>query len=174
MIRDVVCSLKMVPLYLIFLASIGKTPPLFTKCALFPLVSHLRWGIPLRPPLEKLLTVRKDGMAEKDRMRKKELRVKLTDEEHAGMKKRAEAAGLDMSSYARKAIFECVIIKHEPFDIKMLANELNHIGININQIAKNVNEQGGKCSKSDMEALRKEFQEMRDSIYGILWGSKEL
>ena len=112
-------------------------------------------------------------MAEKDRMRKKDLRVKLAEEEYSGLKKRAEAVGLNLSDYVRKAVFECVIIKHEPFDIKMLANELNRIGVNINQIAKNINEHGGECDKKDMESLKKEFQDMQDKIYGSLWGNNK-
>lgn len=109
-------------------------------------------------------------MAEKDRMRKKELRVKLADEEWIGLKKRAEAAGLNLSEYARKALFDCMIIKYESFDISKLANELNHIGININQIAKHINERGGEYEKKDIEKLISEFQDMQTIVYDAVWG----
>lgn len=109
-------------------------------------------------------------MAEKDRMRKKQIHIHMADEEMEGLKKRAAAAGLNMSDYARKALFECAIIKYETFDIKALANELNHIGININQIAKHVNERGGEYDKEDMECVLYEFQKMQTAVYDAVWG----
>lgn len=112
-------------------------------------------------------------MAEKDRMRKKKIQIFLSDEEYVGLVKRVEASNMNISSYIRKAIFDSIIIVHEPFDIKALSNELNHIGININQIAKSINERGGEYDIQDMEAIRHEFQNMQDCVYNMIWGENK-
>lgn len=112
-------------------------------------------------------------MAEKDRMRKKKIQIFLSEEEYTGLINRVESCNMNISSYVRKAIFDSMIIVHEPFDIKTLSNELNHIGININQIAKNINEHGGEYDIQDMEAMRHEFQNMQDCIYNMIWGERK-
>lgn len=112
-------------------------------------------------------------MAEKDRKfrtREKEIRIKVTDDELQYAKDKAAYCGLSMSDFIRKQIKEGVVIKYERFDIKTLANELNKIGVNINQIAKHVNEKGGEYDRQDMENLINEFQEMQALIYSKVWG----
>lgn len=109
-------------------------------------------------------------MAEKDRLRTKCVRIKLTDDEWQYVKDKSKYCGLTMSEYTRKVIRDGVIIKLETFDIKGLSNELNKIGTNINQIAKHVNETGAKYLIEDMECLIKEFSEMEQIIFNAVYG----
>lgn len=109
-------------------------------------------------------------MAEKDRVRTKEIRIKVTEEELQYAKDKAECCGLTMSEYIRKVIKDGVIIKLETCDIKGLSNELNKIGININQIAKRVNETKGQSINEDMEILISQFSEMQQIIYEKIYG----
>ena len=66
--------------------------------------------------------------------------LRLTPEENKILSQKAEAAGMNSSSYLR------YMIKQKPSDypevrdlLKELINEVNHIGVNINQIVKDYN-----------------------------------
>ena len=112
-------------------------------------------------------------MAEKDRnirIRDKEIRVKVTDEELQYAKDKAECCGLTMSEYIRKVIKDGVVIKLETCDIKALTIELNKIGTNINQIAKQANETRGQSINEDMETLISQFSEMQQIIFDKVYG----
>lgn len=112
-------------------------------------------------------------MAEKDRnirIREKEIRIKVTEDELQYAKDKANYCNMTMSEYVRKIIKDGVIIKLETCDIKGLTNELNKIGTNINQIAKHVNETKGQSINEDMEILIKQFSEMQQIIYDKIYG----
>ena len=109
-------------------------------------------------------------MTKKDRIRERQLNIRLTDSEYDNIKAKAEYCGLTISDFLRKQIRDGVIIKYDRFDIKELSNELNKIGVNINQIARHINEKGGEFDKQDMDVLVKEFQNMQAIIYGTVWG----
>lgn len=109
-------------------------------------------------------------MAEKDRLRKNKIQVFVSESELQVARDKAEYCGLTMSDYIRKQITDGVVIRYQRFDIKELSYELNKIGININQIARNVNEKGGDYDKKDLEELKQEFENMRNSIYKIVYG----
>ena len=65
--------------------------------------------------------------------------VRLTDKEHAHLKKQANIAGLKMEPFIRKLIMGADITPRPPSNIINLIREVNYIGNNINQIAKKVN-----------------------------------
>lgn len=109
-------------------------------------------------------------MAEKDRKRNREIRIKVTDNELQFAKEKAEYLNMTMSDMIRNFVKEGVILKYEPFDIKELSNEINKIGVNINQIAKCVNEKGGNYDKEDMDNIKKEFQNLSDLIFNKVLG----
>ena len=114
-------------------------------------------------------------MAEKDRnirIRNEEIRVKVTSDELNYAKEKAKCCHLNLSEFVRKAIMDSVIIKYDPFDIKELSKELNKIGININQIAKHINEKGGAYERQDIENLILEFQEIQEIVYSKVLGIK--
>lgn len=108
-------------------------------------------------------------MAEKDRIRKKKIHINLTESELEYAKDKAKYLNMTMSEMVRKFISDGVIIKYEPFDIKELSNEINKIGVNINQIAKAVNEKGGAYDKEDMENIKNEFQQLSELIFNKIY-----
>lgn len=112
-------------------------------------------------------------MAEKDRLRTKKIQVFVTEAELQYARDKAKSCNLTMSQYIRQVIREGLIVKLETFDMKEMATELNHIGININQIAWRVNARGGDYDKQDMENLKREFNEMASFIYKKALGMDE-
>lgn len=112
-------------------------------------------------------------MAEKDRLRTKKIQVFVTEAELQYARDKAKSCNLTMSQYIRQVIREGLIVKLETFDMKEMAMELNHIGININQIAWRVNERGGDYDKQDMENLIREINEMTSFVYKKALGMDE-
>lgn len=107
---------------------------------------------------------------QENRIRDKQMKIWVTDIERENYKRKAEYCGLTLSEYFKKLDEEGVIINYQAFDIKALADELNKIGVNINQIAKHINEKGGAYDKNDMKELKEEFENMKALIYGEIWG----
>lgn len=103
-------------------------------------------------------------MAEKDRMRKNKIQFYLSDEELKVAKDKSEYANLNMSQFIRKIIFEADIKKLPVEEIKQCqkaitdnAFELNKIGNNINQIAKVIHENNDTYSKSQIEEVKRDL-----------------
>lgn len=148
----------------------GTTPPLGVVESTHLLVTTVG-ASPLRPPnnyqiaiirLQHFLTVRKNKnvimtigdkrfMAEKDRFRKREIRVKLSEEEYATILAKTAEAEMTISDAIRSLIV-FGNIKAEWLDeeskrrvdelcqlIEKVIYEVNRIGNNINQIAYNTN-----------------------------------
>lgn len=112
-------------------------------------------------------------MSEKDRnirIREKEIRVKVTEEELQYAKDKANYCNMTMSEYIRNIIVKGCVIKLDTVGIKELTLELNRIGTNINQIAKVVNETQGQNIKNDMDSLVREFSEMQQVIFDRVYG----
>ena len=105
-----------------------------------------------------------------NRLRTKQLNIRVTDTEYERIVDKANYCSLSISDYIRKQAVDGAIIKMETFDIKELSNELNKIGVNINQIAKHVNEKGGKYDKDDMNNLVQEFSSLQELIYNKIYG----
>lgn len=114
-------------------------------------------------------------MAEKDRNnrpRNLEIRVKVTPNEMNFAKDKAKYCCMSMSEMIRHYITDGAIIKYEPVDIKELSKEINKVGVNINQIARCVNEKGGNYDREDIDNLIKEFQRLQAEIYAKIWGRR--
>ena len=109
-------------------------------------------------------------MAEKHRIRKTEIRIKVTGNEWKIARDKADYLCMTMSDMIRKFIRDGVIIKYEPFNIKELSNEINKVGVNINQIARTINEKGGNYDKEDMDDIRREFQNLSEIIFNKVYG----
>lgn len=87
-------------------------------------------------------------MREKQRI----IGFRVNEEEEKQLTERAKAHGLTMSAYLR------LLVRQKPSDypvireqLKTLINEVNHIGVNINQIVKNHN--ASLYSNADKERL---------------------
>lgn len=107
-------------------------------------------------------------MGEKDRIRKKQIRVHLSERELEIAKDKSEYCGLNMSDYIRKIIVDSVIIKYDIEGMKEICNEMNRIGVNINQIAKHINERGGEYEKNDIADLQFQFDNLFETVLNKL------
>lgn len=79
------------------------------------------------------------------------------------IQKKAAAAKLDTTNYIKQMALNGYIIE---YDLKLLNDfiyELNKIGVNINQIAKRVNETGS-IHEDEIEAIQGDMERMWESI----------
>lgn len=99
-------------------------------------------------------------MAIEKRIRQKQFKIRLTEIEYENISLKAEACGLSKSEYVRQMAADGVIIKRDFTAIK----EVNKIGVNINQIAKKVNERD-IVIESDIADLQFQFEKLFEVIY---------
>ena len=93
--------------------------------------------------------------------RKYELCLRLSSEEQAQLECDARRCGLSKTAYLRRLILGAEIKARPTQEIKDLRTEIHHIGNNINQIAKRLNESGRAYDTDLAEILEKQKQ---------LWG----
>lgn len=99
-----------------------------------------------------------------NRTRKKRIpNVYLSEKEYELMKKKIEASNLSASNYFRRMITDGIIIVPDTKGKRELIEEINRIGVNINQIAKHVNTKRN-LNKSDNDDLKKYM----DKIWSLL------
>ncbi len=67
------------------------------------------------------------------------LYIRISPEEYANISRNAERTGLSLSELARKRLVGEVVKERPQVELRGLYSEINHIGRNINQIAKAVN-----------------------------------
>ena len=71
------------------------------------------------------------------------LSLRLTEEEKEKIREKSEQAGMSISDYTRAILLSSKNVKRKQKinceAVKMLAYEINRIGVNINQIAKKIN-----------------------------------
>jgi len=97
------------------------------------------------------------------RKRPVELLVMVTGEENNMIRERMKMTGEDnLGRYMRKMALDGFIINVDHTDIKELTYEINKIGVNINQIAKKVNEKD-YVSQKDMDELK----DLMDRIWNL-------
>lgn len=99
---------------------------------------------------------------ELSRIRSKKLQVYLSEEETELLKKKADSFGLSMSDYLRSLIVHGSVkaqsrLTDEQF--QAFLNEMNHIGVNINQIAYRVNA-ARSANREDFNDLKTEFENL--------------
>ncbi len=100
-------------------------------------------------------------MTEEGRLRKKNIRLWVTDIEHQVIKDKAKYCGLTTSAYLRKVSVDGIIIKRDYEGL----NDINKIGVNINQIAKNANKRGTVIER-DVDELRVQYEKLFEIVYG--------
>lgn len=91
--------------------------------------------------------------------------VRLTDEEYECLLKNSKTANLSASEFIRQLLNESKIIEYNSWiDRKQLINEINHIGVNINQIVKNINcNYYSNYEKLKLFAMLKKLYELLDN-----------
>ena len=96
-------------------------------------------------------------------MDKVKVTVRLSIKEHAHLKKQAALCGLKMEPYIRKLIEGKEVKPRPPEEYYKILKELNHIGNNINQIARVANTERYITSDKINEAVK-----MVDDIMDIV------
>jgi len=103
------------------------------------------------------------------RKRTKQNKFFLDEMEQKKLGKLVTQSKLSKSGYIRKCIFDKEIIVID--DLKKLVTEVNKIGVNINQIAKKINNSNGLGQKMAAKSLGKmseTYEKVFDEIFEIM------
>lgn len=104
---------------------------------------------------------------ENNRIRKKKLSLRVTENELRIIDKKAEVACLSRNAYLIKIAIEGFVIVQDLDNMRDVTNEINKIGVNINQIAKHINTTNN-IYKSDMEEIKKQLEEIYKIVEKLL------
>ena len=91
------------------------------------------------------------------------MKFRATEEEAAEIRRKAAAAGMNVSRFLRTSAVKSQVVLYNTADIYGLRSDLRRIGNNINQIAMVANS-NRSVYLSDVRELRKQFNEMSISI----------
>lgn len=104
---------------------------------------------------------------ENNRVRKKKLSLRVTENELRIIDKKAEVACLSRNGYLIKMAIEGAVIVQDLDNMRDFTNEINKIGVNINQITKHINTTNN-IYKSDIEELKEKIEEIYKIVESIL------
>lgn len=102
----------------------------------------------------------KEEKKKSNRFRDKMIPFWVTEKEKEVIEEKASFCKLSVSEYTRRMCVNGTIIKREFDGI----GEINKIGVNINQIAKKVNEKGF-MNEAEFEELRKQYDNLFELFY---------
>ena len=86
--------------------------------------------------------------------------IRVTEEERALIEeKMRQIPTLNLSAYARKVLIDGYIITLDLQEVKGHTAQLQKIGVNINQIAKRINETG-RIYADDMDEIKRAMEEV--------------
>lgn len=91
------------------------------------------------------------------------MKFRATEEEAAEIRRKAAAAGMNVSRFLRTSAVKSQVVLYNTADIYGLRSDLRRIGNNINQIAMVANS-NRSVYLSDVRELRKRLNEMSISI----------
>ena len=95
-----------------------------------------------------------------NRKRNVQIIVRVTEDERALIEeKMKQIPTINLSTYARKMLIDGYIILLEMSEIKAHTAQLQKIGVNINQIAKRINETG-RIYADDMDEMKRVMEEV--------------
>jgi len=90
------------------------------------------------------------------------LHLVLNDEENTALREKANQWGLSMSGFIRRLILNKEVWSRPPEELLQLYAEINRIGTNINQIARNCNAGANpdSCAAQALFLLKKVYETM--------------
>ena len=95
-----------------------------------------------------------------NRKRNVQIIIRVTEEERALIEeKKRQIPTLNLSAYARKILIDGYIITLDLQEVKGHTAQLQKIGVNINQIAKRINETG-RIYADDMDEIKRAMEEV--------------
>ena len=102
-------------------------------------------------------------------MRKRQIpiQVYLDESEYNKVKEWSAASKRTMSDYIRELLDDSQPVAFPPIEYQEVLRELRKIGINLNQIARHLNE-GGTATKEIVEEVRSAALDLADLKYEIL------
>lgn len=105
-----------------------------------------------------------------NRNRNKQIVIRLSDEEYQVYMEQVEKSKLTQNEFFIRCITKKKIIVVD--GLKETLTELKRIGVNLNQISKNLN--GGIFQNADKElkAIKEEFAKVNDTMLALLKGVK--
>lgn len=104
---------------------------------------------------------------DENRLRKNRIVIRVTDDELRIINKKAEASKLNRTKYIIETLINGYVIVQDLESLRNLTNEINKIGVNINQIAKHINTTNN-IYKSDMEEIKEKVEEIYKIVESIL------
>lgn len=104
---------------------------------------------------------------DENRFRKKQIILRVTEDELRIINKKAEVACLSRNGYLIKMAIEGAVIVQDLDNMRDFTNEINKIGVNINQIAKHINTTNN-IYKSDIEEIKEKVEEIYKIVESIL------
>lgn len=100
------------------------------------------------------------GLLMENRKRNVQIIIRVTEEERALIEeKMQQIPTLNLSAYARKILIDGYIITLDLQEVKGHTAQLQKIGVNINQIAKRINETG-RIYADDMDEIKRAMEEV--------------
>ena len=98
------------------------------------------------------------GLLMENRKRNVQIIIRVTEEERALIEeKMPQIPTLNLSAYARKMLIDGYIITLDLQEVKGHMAQLQEIGVNINQIAKRINETG-RIYADDMDEIKRAME----------------
>ena len=95
-----------------------------------------------------------------NRKRNVQIIIRVTEEERAVIEeKMQQIPTLNLSAYARKMLIDGYIITLDLQEVKGHTAQLQKIGVNVNQIAKRINETG-RIYADDMDEMKRVMEEV--------------
>ena len=91
------------------------------------------------------------------------MKFRATEEEAAEIRRKAAAAGMNVSRFLRTSAVKSQVVLYNTADVFGLRSEIKKIGNNINQIAMVVNS-NKEVFYGDIVSLKKQLSELSESI----------
>lgn len=91
------------------------------------------------------------------------MKFRATEEEAADIRRKASAAGMNVSRFLRTAAVKSQVVLYNTANIYGLRSDIRRIGNNINQIAMVVNS-NRSVYQSDVRELKKQFSELSEKL----------
>ena len=91
------------------------------------------------------------------------MKFRATEEEASEIRRKASAAGMNVSRFLRTAAVNSQVVLYNTADLFGIRSEIKKIGNNINQIAMVVNS-NRSVYQSDVRELKKQFSDLSEKL----------
>jgi len=108
-------------------------------------------------------------MGEQHRKKRKAFTLRLDEKIFDVLEQKSLATNLNKTKLLEKIILEGSVVKFETINISKLSNEINKIGVDINQIAHRINSHDGSVKREEFDLLEDKIWELRKTVYEAIW-----